>query len=120
MPSAASQRLDWKTGWPWLFWALWGAWLAVSDLRSDDLQPAVLRLVLGAVVLGYARPSTWWLWSLALAAWIPAEPFIAGLLRTTPGFDYNPGVWLLPPLVALVGGFLGRGIARGVFTRSRS
>ena len=117
VPTPADLRPDLKTAWPWLFWMLWGAWLAVSDLRSDDLQGAVLRMVLGALVLGYARPARWWLWSLALAAWVPAEPALATLLHITPNFDYNPGMWFLPPIPALVGGFLGRGIATGVLTR---
>lgn len=117
VPTPEELRLDWKTVWPWLFWALWGAWLAVSDLHSDDLQPAVLRLMVGAAVLGYARPARWWLWSLALAAWVPAEPLLATVLHMTPTFEYNPGVFLLPPLPALVGGFFGRAIATGVLTR---
>lgn len=117
VPTPADLRPDWKTVWPWLFWALWGAWLAVSDLRSDDLQAAVLRLVVGAAILSYARPKRWWLWSLAMALWVPAEPLFAALLRVDPRFESNAGVWLLPPLPALVGGLLGRGIARGVLTR---
>jgi hypothetical protein len=116
VPSPADLRPEWKTAWPWLFWALWGVWLAVSDLRSDDIQAAVLRLLIGATVLGYARPRHWWSWSLALAAWIPAEPVVANILRLSPATDYNAGVWVLPPLLALVGGFLGRSIARGVLT----
>ena len=73
---AAVQRLEWNSAWPWLFWALWGAWLAVSDLSNDDLQPAMTKLLIGAAVLGFARPSRWLLWSLALAAWVPAEPLV--------------------------------------------
>ena len=65
VPTPADLRPDWKRAWPWLFWALWGAWLAVSDLRSADLQPAVFRMVLGAAVLGAARRRHWWGWSLA-------------------------------------------------------
>ncbi|MEQ1831496.1 MAG: hypothetical protein ABL977_00465 [Candidatus Eisenbacteria bacterium] len=116
VPSPADLRPEWKTAWPWLFWALWGVWLAVSDLHSDDIQPAVLRMLLGAAVLGYARPRRWLLWSLALAAWVPAEPLVAAVLRVTPESPTNAGVWILPPLVAMVGGILGRSIARGVLT----
>lgn len=117
VPTPADLRPDWKTAWPWLFWALWGAWLAVSDLRSDDLQGAVLRLVVGAAILGCARPKRWWLWSLALALWVPAEPLLAALLRITPRFEPNAGAWLLPPLPALVGGVLGRSLAMGMLAR---
>jgi len=120
VPTPADLRPDLKTAWPWLFWVLWGAWLAVSDLRSDDMQAAVLRLVIGAAVLSCARPRHWVLWSLALALWVPAEPVLAFLMQTTPRFEPNAGVWLLPPLPALVGGLLGRGVARGVLTRRTS
>jgi hypothetical protein len=108
MPSA------WQTAWPWLFWACWGAWLAVSDLRSEGVQPAVLRLVVGAAVLGFARPRTWWAWSLALALWIPAEPYVALLLGTGRVPHDDLGVWFLPAIPALVGGFLGRSVSHGV------
>ena len=117
VPPPSAMPSAWQIAWPWLFWACWGVWLAVSDLRNDDLPPAVLRLLLGGAVLGFMRPSRWWLWSLALAAWVPAEPLVAGMLKLTPGFEYNAGMWLLPPLPALVGGFLGRGIARGAAAR---
>ncbi len=117
VPSAESLRPDWKTAWPWLFWACWGAWLAVSDLRNDEVQPAVLRLLVGGALLGYMRPRTWWVWALALAAWVPAELILAPMLRITPLYPPNPGVWALPPLPALVGAFLGRSVARGVAAR---
>ena len=109
MPSA------WRIAWPWLFWACWGAWLAVSDLLSDEVQPAVIRLIVGGALLGFARPGTWWFWSLALAAWIPAEPLVASLLPidVVPAAA-DPSRWCLPMIPALLGGFLGRSISRGV------
>lgn len=54
--AASTIRGRWLAVWPLLFWALWGAWLAVSDLRNDDVQPAVLLMLVGAFVLGFARP----------------------------------------------------------------
>lgn len=108
MPSA------WQTGWPWLFWACWGAWLAISDMRSHDVQPAVLKLILGAAVLGFARPRAWWFWSFALALWIPAEPLLVARLHLDVAPNVNPAAWYVPPIIALVGGLLGRSIARGV------
>ena len=117
VPTPADLRPDLKTVWPLLFWVLWGAWLAVSDLRNDEAQAAVLRLVIGSAVLSFARPRQWWLWSLALALWVPAEPLLAAILRITPRFEPNIGVWLLPPLPALVGGMLGRAVATGVAAR---
>lgn len=104
----------WQIAWPWLFWACWGVWLAVSDLRNDDVQPAVIRLLVGAALLGFARPRVWWFWALALAAWIPAEPLVASAFRLDVPIHDNPGTWFLPPIPALLGAFLGRSIARGV------
>ena len=76
-------RLEWSTVWPWAFWALWGGWLAVSDLLDENhLQPA-----------------------------------LAVLMRISPGYEFDAGNWLLPPLPALVGGFLGRSMARGAGPR---
>ena len=114
VPSPAEMPSPWKLAWPWLFWAACGVWLAVLDMRNDEVQPAVLVLILGAAVLGFARPRAWWLWSLALAAWIPAEPLVNGALRLGLSPHVNPGTWLLPPIPALVGGLVGWGIARGV------
>ena len=114
VPSPSEMPSRWRTVWPWLFWLCWGAWLAVSDLRSDDIQPAVLMLVLGGAVLGFARPRTWWLWALALAAWIPAEPWVSAATGIEMFAPANIGGWILPPLPALAGGLLGRSIALGV------
>src|SRR5262252_9472400 len=97
----------WKTAWPPLYWLLWGAWLAVSDLRDERaLQSALLRLLIGAAVLGLARPRRWWLWSLALAAWVPLEPVLAVALKLDTRYEFDWGSWLLPPLPALLGGVL--------------
>lgn len=105
----------WRTVWPWLFWAPWGAWLAVSDLRSDDVQPAVLALLVGAGVLGFARPRRWWAWGLALGAWVPAEPLVSAAFGIPPLSPYNAGV-LLAFLPALAGAGAGA-LARGALAR---
>jgi hypothetical protein len=101
----------WRTAWPWLFWALWGAWLAVSDLRNDDVQPAVLIALAGAFVLGLARPRRWWAWGLALGAWVPAEPLVSRLTGIAPSYPFNAGA-LLAFVPALVGAGLGAAAAR--------
>ena len=65
-------------------------------------------------MLGYARPRTWWPWSLALAAWIPAESLVAGWFHLDVIANDMFGAWLFPPLPALAGGLLGRSIARSI------
>jgi len=108
VPTPEELRHQWKTAWPWLFWALWGVWLAVSDLREDGLQSGLMRLQIGATVLAVARPRRWWLWSLSMAAWVMVGPMLAVLLGRSP---FTPGEWMLAPLPAIVGGYLGRQIA---------
>ncbi len=117
VPSPDSTRPTWATVWPWLFWLCWGAWLAVSDLRDTQLQPAIMRVLMGATVLGFARPKRWWVWSAGLAAWVPCEPVLAALMRQPTDVVMSPGMFVLPLMPALVGGFLGRSMAIGVLPR---
>jgi hypothetical protein len=117
VPSPREMRPSWKSAWPWLFWACWGAWLAVSDLRNDDVQPAVLRMLVGGVVLGFARPHTWWRWGLALALWVPVEPMLNAAFSLGAQLESNPGAWFLPSIPALIGAFLGRSMALGARKR---
>jgi hypothetical protein len=104
-PGAARTRVRfssaWRIAWPWLFWVLWGAWLAVSDLRNDDVQPAVVELLAGAFVLGFARPRQWWAWGLLLGAWVPAEPVVSRLAGIPPLTPFTAGAALafIPALV---------------------
>lgn len=94
-----------RVAWPWLFWALWGAWLAASDLRNDEIQPAAARLLAGAALLGFGRPARWWGWALALGAWVTAEPLVAIATRTPMAYPANWGV-----LLAFVPAFLGAAV----------
>lgn len=102
----------WSIAWPWLFWMLWGVSLAVLDLRNDEVQPAVLMILVGAAVLGFARPRFWWAWALGLAAWIPAEIVLSPLLRIPPAYPFNAGGFFLPPIPALIGAACGAGLRR--------
>jgi len=107
---AASRRNAWSAVWPWLFWALWGAWLAVSDLRSDDVQPAVLLLLAGGFVLGFARPRGWWAWGIGLGLWVVAEPLIAATLGLAMADPVHRGA-VLAFIPALLGTATGAAIA---------
>jgi len=105
-PTPARFSNAWRTAWPWLFWALWGAWLAVSDLRNEDVQPAVILSLAGAFVLGFARPRRWWAWAVALGAWVPAEPLVSRLTGIPPGYPFNTGAVLafIPALLGAAAG----------------
>jgi hypothetical protein len=105
----------WRTAWPWLFWALWGAWLAASDLRNDDVQPAVFKMFAGAFVLGFARPRGWWAWGLALGAWVPAEPIVSRITGIPPLTPFNAGA-----VLAFVPALLGAGAGAWAASLRRS
>jgi len=83
-------------------------------MRNDEVQPAVLRMLVGGAVLGFARPRTWWCWALALAAWVPAEPLLDAAFALGARPEANLGGWLLPPIPAFLGAFLGRSMALGM------
>ncbi len=108
---AASRRNAWSAVWPWLFWALWGAWLAVLDLHDDEVQPAALLLFLGGFVLGFARPRRWWAWATGLALWIIVEPVIADVFHLTMAFPANAGA-VLAFVPALLGAGAGAALAK--------
>lgn len=109
-PTPARSWSAWRTAWPWLFWALWGAWLAVSDLRNDEVQPAVVLMLAGSFVLGFARPRAWWAWGLALGTWVPAEPLVSRLAGIPPVWPFNAGA-VLAFVPALAGAGLGAAAA---------
>ncbi len=119
VPTPAELPPPWRSAWPPLFWLVWGLALAITDMRSEEVQPALLMLIAGPAVLGFARPRAWWFWSLALAAWVPAEPLVNAVLRLGLSPHANAGAWLLPPLPALLGGLLGRLLARAMRERAR-
>jgi hypothetical protein len=98
--------------WPFFFWLGWGLWIAIADLRAGGVQPAVIKLLVGGAVLGFGRPRTWWIWSLALGAWVPLEPIIASVFHMTHTLQTSPLGLLLPPIPALLGGLVGRALAR--------
>ena len=112
VPLPSEMPSMWNSLWPLLFWAGWGLWLAVSDLHNTDVQPAVIRLLIGGAVLGFGRPKTWYLWALALSAWVPLEPLVAQALHLTDTFHSTLLGTLLPPIPALLGAFLGRSVQR--------
>ena len=102
----------WSAIWPFLFWALWGVWTSVSDLHGEGVMSAVIRLFVGAGILGFFRPRTWWVWALALSAWVPLEPMVASALSLTGTQRSALMGTIIPPIPALLGGLLGKSFAR--------
>jgi hypothetical protein len=94
--------------WPFLFWAVWGLWTATGDLQTTNVTPALIKIGVGAAVLGFARPNTWWIWALALSAWVPLEPLVAEVMKLENTTRSALMGTLLPPIPALIGGVVGR------------
>lgn len=114
VPLPSEMPSMWDSILPYLFWLAWGLWTAVSDLHSTDVQPAVIRLLVGGLVLGFLRPNKWYLWALALSVWIPLEPLVAQQLSLTDTLHSSLLGTLLPPIPALIGGLLGRTVKRTI------
>jgi len=102
----------WSSIWPFLLWGAWGLWTAISDLRGDDMTATLIRLFVGAGILGFFRPRVWWVWALALSAWVPLEPIVVSALSLTDVHRSALTGTIIPPIPALLGGVLGRTFAR--------
>jgi hypothetical protein len=100
-----------------VYWLVWGLALAITDMRTPSFQPALVFLFAGSAVLGFARPRAWWFWALALAAWVPAEPLVNAVFRLGLAPQSEAGAWFLPPVPALLGGLVGRLVARAARER---
>lgn len=100
--------------WPFLFWGGWGLWTATGDLQTSNVAPALIKLGIGAAVLGFARPNGWWIWALALSAWVPLEPLVAEAMKMENATRSALLGTLLPPIPALLGGVVGRAFRRTV------
>ena len=112
VPPSSEMPSMWSAIWPFLFWGLWGGWTAVSDLHGEGMHGALIRLFVGAGILGFFRPNAWWIWALALSAWVPLEPMVASALSLT---DVQRSVLMgtiIPPIPALLGAVLGKAFAR--------
>lgn len=97
---------------PYVFWLGWGLWIAIGDLHSAEVQSAVIKLLVGGAVLGFFRPTTWWIWALALSAWVPLEPLVARFLEMPDTFRSTLLGTVLPVIPAVIGGLLGRTVQR--------
>jgi hypothetical protein len=94
--------------WPFLFWLAWGVWIATGDLHSSSVMPAVIKLGIGGAVLAFASPRGWWIWALALSAWVPLEPLVAEVMKMEGTSRSALLGTVLPPIPALIGGVVGR------------
>lgn len=97
--------------WHYLFALFLGLVIGWIDLRSVEVQPTVLLLLVCGMFLGNAQPKHAWRWALLLAVWVPLGGLVAlaaGLKTAAPA---EPGVFasliaFIPALIGAYGGVL--------------
>jgi len=90
-----------RTEWIWSALATAvGLLAAIVALHADDLQFAVLFLLVECAVFGYARPEQAWRWACLIAVWIPLSLLFNAVVRLpSPRELGSPARLLLGPLV---------------------
>jgi hypothetical protein len=95
--------------WHYLLALFLGLMIGWIDLRSVEVQPTVLLLLVFGLFLGFAQPRHAWRWAVILAVWIPLGglvALVAGLRTPAPA---EPGVAgsFIAFIPALIGSYCG-------------
>ncbi len=91
--------------WHYLFALFLGLVIGWMDVRSVEVQPTVLMLLVFSLFLGFAQPRHAWRWGLLLAVWVPLGGLAAQVIGLrTPAPD-EPGV--IGSLIAFIPAFVG-------------
>ena len=96
--------------------ALLGVGIAILDRGQDEVQPAVLLLLVAAFGLSCARPRDAWAFALLLGAGVPGLELWTRLSGIPPVSDSVPGSTVLAFLPAALGALLGA-VVRTAFRR---
>jgi len=81
---------------------LFAGWV---DFHNDEVQAAVLVVLVGSGLAGLAQPAHAWRWAVIVALGIPAVYLIGDAIGATPVSP--PGPNLFGTLMALIPGFIG-------------
>ena len=90
-----------------------GAAIAWLDFNADEVQPAVLLLLVSGFGLGAFDPSRAWLWAALLGSCIPALHFLAPRLELVPRYPMPVTPWyaiFLPLIPAAIGAAVGAAV----------
>ncbi|MEO8209787.1 MAG: hypothetical protein ABI840_04470 [bacterium] len=100
---------------------IFGIIISYVDLHSDEVQPAVLMLIIFSCILGYKHPSKAWLYSLLLGLSIITSLLFSKLIGFKPVGPAPDNIFssLLAILPALVGGYSGV-LLRAIFKKTMS
>jgi hypothetical protein len=91
--------------WHYLLALFLGLVIGWIDIRSVEVQPTVLLLIVFGMFLGFAQPSHAWRWALILAIWIPLGGFAAQVVGLQTPAPAEPGV--IGSFIAFIPAFIG-------------
>lgn len=93
---------------------LLGIYIGLVDFRSDEVQNAVLLIVIFTFLFGLLSPRRAWRWALAIGLGVPIVHYTAHWLGVPPRYPVQPG--MSGCFLALIPAFIGTYL--GVFVRS--
>jgi hypothetical protein len=92
---------------------LLGLWIGMVDYRSDEVQNAVLLIVVSTLLFGLFAPRRSWRWAIAIGLGVPLVHYIARWIGLKPPYPIQPGMFA--SFLALIPAFIGTYL--GVFFR---
>jgi hypothetical protein len=99
-----------------------GIFTAWVDVHNNEVQPAVLLLLLFGMLLGFAQPRGAWRWGLITGGCIPAAYFVLPLVGVTsvgqlPVPAYTTFIALIPAFIGTYSGVLASKLAHYISER---
>lgn len=85
-----------------------GAWISYRDLYNDDIQPAILHLLIASGLFAYFYPKRAYRIAFLLALCIPMGRFVVDLLHIPVPYPAGYFGGLLACIPSVIGAALGR------------
>lgn len=100
---------------------VFGVSISYVDLHNDEVQPAVLLLLIFSFILGYKHPEKAWLYSLLLGLSVIIGYSVAQIIGFTPKAPPPGNILesLLAIIPAFIGGYAGV-LVRNIFKKAIS
>lgn len=84
---------------------LLGLLIGYADSRANEVQPAVLLILIFTFVFGFLRPRLAWLWAILIGGGIFSIQLIYIAFSVTPSSPAQPNIFAA--LIALIPAFIG-------------
>jgi hypothetical protein len=94
-----------------------GVYIGIADLQNEDVQSAVVKVLIATFLLGLASPGHAFRWALCVGACIPLVQFIAQARAVATAYPLSPATSLIVLVPALIGAYSGA-FARGMMTQA--